>query len=167
MVSFRAFLPVLPALLVLALPWPVQGKVPCRAPDAVCDAASRVFRIASFDPLASAVLIEPGLLVTNRHAVADNRRAEVFGPSGRRVLADVVPSVYAGDLILLSAPELAAEGPLATADAGAEDKLYTIGADVGRGAIRVYRPGRRLMPVAEGKGNQYSKAADYSAPPKS
>ena len=128
-----------------------EAQARCKAPDAVCAAAERVFAIASFDPTASAVLIETGLLVTNRHAVADNQRAQIFLPAGGQVLADVVPSVYAGDLILLRAPDLEAPGNWATAEAAAGTDLYTIGADVGRGAIRVYPPGRMLLPPAPGK----------------
>jgi len=148
------------ALLVLASPLPAEGqargKTPCPAPDAVCAAMDRVFRIASFDPLASAVLIAPGLLVTNRHAVADNREAVVFLPSGEPVTAAVVPTAYGGDLLLLRAPEIKAPAlfttsPLPTAGAGAKDRLYTIGADIRSRAIRVYEPGRLLLPLAEGK----------------
>ena len=54
----RALLKLLLVLVLFAPSLPAEGKAPCHAPDAVCAAASRVFRIASFDPLASAVLIE-------------------------------------------------------------------------------------------------------------
>ena len=150
-------------MLVLAAspPQPAAAEAACKAPEAVCDQAGRVFRISSFDPVASAVLIEPGLLVTNRHAIANNQRAQVFLPSGSQgggqVLADVVPTSYPGDLILLrapglkDAPGLKETGPVATAKAGAGEPLYAIGADVGRGAIRVYKPGRQVLAPAPGK----------------
>lgn len=140
------------ALLVAATAsQPAAADASCAAPQPVCDAAASVFAISSFDPLASAVLIEPGLLVTNRHAVADNARAEVTLSGGRKVVAAVVPTAYAGDLILLRAPEIAAERPLRTADPRADTGLYTIGADVGRQAVRVYKPGRLLLEAAAGK----------------
>ncbi len=154
MIPFPVLRPVMLALLVLALltpPLPAEGKTPCHAPDAVCAAASRVFRIASFDPLASAVLIEPGLLVTNRHAVADARKVVVFLPSGKPVTADVRPTAYGGDLVLLSAPEIKAQTPFPTAQAEPEGRLYTIGADIRGRAIRVYEPGRLLVALAAGK----------------
>ena len=128
-----------------------KAQARCKAPEAVCAAAERVFAIASFDPTASAVLIEPGLLVTNRHVVADNQRAQVFLPEGGQVLADVVPSVYGGDLILLRVPDLEAPGDWPTAQANPKNDLYTIGFDVGRRAIRVYAPGRLVLPPAPGK----------------
>lgn len=154
MIPFPVLRPVMLALLVLALlaPGPpAEGKAPCHAPDAVCAAVSRVFRIASFDPLASAVLIEPGLLVTNRHVIAENREVVVFLPSGEHVTAAVVPTAYGGDLVLLRAPEIGAPGPFPTAGAGPKDQLYTIGADIRSRAIRVYEPGRLLVALAAGK----------------
>ncbi len=151
----RVFSPVrtllFAALLLASWAGTAEAQSRCKAPDAVCAAAERVFAIASFDPTASAVLIEPGLLVTNRHAVADNQRAQIFLPAGGQVLADVVPSGYAGDLILLRAPDLKVPGNWATTENATGIDLYTIGADVGRGAIRVYPPGRMLLPPAPGK----------------
>lgn len=138
-------------IVVAAASLPAAADAPCRAPTPVCTAATHVYAISSFDPLASAVLIDNGLLVTNRHAVADNARAEVMLPDGRKLVATVVPSAYAGDLILLRAPEIVAESRLLTAVAGLDSQLYTIGADVGRQAVRVYKPGRMLLRSAEGK----------------
>ena len=50
MIPFRVVRLLMPALLVLASSLPAlgqaQGQAVCRAPDAVCAAASRVFRIA-------------------------------------------------------------------------------------------------------------------------
>ena len=139
------------ALALAGLVWEAKAQTPCAAPEAVCAAMGRVFPIASFDPMGSSVLIEPGLLVTNRHLIADNRRAEVFLKDGSRILAEVVPSGYGGDLILLKAPSLAGEGRIETAPAIAADELFTVGADVNSGRVRVYRPGRTLLPPALGR----------------
>lgn len=127
-----------------------HGQSTCPAPAPVCAAKASVFPIASFDPQASAVLIAPDLLVTNRHVVADNPRAEIFGPDGSRLMADVVPTIYPGDLVLLTTKGLAAPGlPIGTATLQSE--LRTVAADVGRGRIRVYSPGRAQALPAEGK----------------
>ncbi|HBC06306.1 MAG TPA: hypothetical protein DC046_01845, partial [Rhodospirillaceae bacterium] len=88
-------------VLAVACP-PAQAQRPapgCKAPTAVCQASARVFAISSYDPVGSAVLIEPGLLITNRHVVADNSRAQVFMSDGSQRIADVVPTSYPGDLI--------------------------------------------------------------------
>lgn len=128
-----------------------QAPAPgCTAPAAVCEISSRVYAIASFDPVGSAVLIAPGLLVTNRHVVADNERAEVFLADGSKVFADVVPTRYPGDLILLRSEGLGKGATdLTPGTAEEEAQVFAIGADVGRGAIRVYAPGQiRATPPA-------------------
>ena len=131
---------------------PALGQAACDGPAPVCAIKDRVYAIASSDPAASAVLIEPGLLVTNRHAVANNPRAQVFRPDGSELLADVVPTAYAGDLVLLSAPGLTGSGAWKPAPEPRPDTdLFTVANDVGRGRIRVYPPGRLLSPPAAGK----------------
>ncbi len=154
MIPFPVLRPVMLSLLVLALlapGLPAEGKALCRAPDAVCAVASQVFQISSFDPIASAVLIEPGLLVTNRHAVADASEVVVILPQGSQVTAAVVPTAYAGDLILFRAPEIKALALFTMAKAGPKSAFYTIGADIRGRAIRVYEPGRLLVALAAGK----------------
>ena len=134
------------------LAWPgsapalAQGS--CQAPAPVCAVRGAVFGVSSFDPLASAVRIGPDLLVTNRHVVADETRADVILPDGSRVPAQVVPTGFAGDLILLRAAALG-EGPvLEPGEAAPEGLLYTLGMDVERRGVRVYAPGRLLLPPA-------------------
>jgi hypothetical protein len=156
--------PIILALLVLASPLAVEGKISCRAPDAVCAAASRVFRIASFDPLASAVLIGPGLFVTNRHAVADAKEFEIFIPKHGPMTARIVPTAYKGDLILFRVTEIKSPTPLTTARANPEGRFYTIGADIRSRDIRVYQPGRLLLPLAAGKPYARLHNDAYSQP---
>lgn len=112
----------------------------CQAPPAVCSLLAAVFVISSFDPLASAVLIEPGLLVTNRHVVADRPDATVRLPDGETLTARVVPSGYAGDLVLLQVEGLEAPiPPRRAAEAGTT--VYALGADIAARGVRVYPPG--------------------------
>ncbi|MDA1089331.1 MAG: trypsin-like peptidase domain-containing protein [Proteobacteria bacterium] len=164
MILFRCLHAGMLALLVLTMPLPALGKAPCLAPDAVCAAASRVFRIAAFDPLASAVLLEPGLLVTNRHAVADAKEVTIFLARDGQVSAQVVATAYGGDLILLRAPAINAPAYFATANAGPEGQFFTIGADIRSHAIRVYTPGRLLLSLAEGKPLARLHTDAYSQP---
>ena len=139
-------------MAVLACAAPAHAQAPaCKAPVPVCDAAADVFAIASFDPVASAVRIAPGLLVTNRHAVADNDTAEVILPGGKRAKGEVVPTAYPGDLILVKAPDVGAPSKTTTGTATGEAQLYNIGADIGRGAIRVYAPGKAIALPIGGK----------------
>jgi len=138
-------------LLMLLVSSPAAAQTPaCTAPPPVCALASRVFRIASFDPEASAVLIASELLVTNRHVVADSKSAQVFLPSGGSLPADVVPTSYPGDLILLRVPGLKATHPMPTAAPSLSASLYSIGADTKKNRVRVYKPGRvKLMPAQD------------------
>lgn len=130
---------------------PAAAAVQCQAPEPVCAARAQVFRIASFDPVGSAVLVGPGLLVTNRHVVADRAWADVFLPGGRIVRAEVVPTAYSGDLALLRLAELNGLPALEIGSASKESDLYVIGTDVGGKRIRVYPPGRVIVLPAPGK----------------
>jgi hypothetical protein len=134
--------------LCLLLPSVAGAAQDCTAPEPVCAAAGRVYRVSSFDPEASALLIAPGRLVTNRHVVADNANAEVILPDGRRLAARVVPSSYPGDLILLAVDGLDDAAPLPRAEATMQTEIRVAGADIGRQAVRVYAPGRLLTPKA-------------------
>lgn len=141
------------AALVLAIalaPSLASAQADCDAPEPVCVARGAVFALSSpFDPLASAVLVAPGELVTNRHVVADETRVEVTTPDGGRLVGAVVASAFAGDLVLVRVPGLEG-GPLARGEAG-EGLLYAIGADDASGRVRVYAPGHLLAAPAEGK----------------
>ena len=107
-----------------------------------------------FDSLASAVRIGPDLLVTNRHVMADETRAELRLPDGRSLVAEVVPSGYPGDLVLLRVMGVSGglgDGPvLARAAASTEGALYAIGLDIARRRVRAYAPGRLILAPAPG-----------------
>lgn len=121
----------------------------CIQPAPVCDARASVFRISSFDPLASAVRIAPDLLVTNRHSVADEQQVDIFLHDGTTVQGQVVPSAYEGDLVLVRSTGLG-DGPVLKRIArDASGDLFTIGADLSRRTVRAYPPGRRLRDIAK------------------
>jgi len=113
----------------------------CTAAAPVCSARGAVFHVSAFDPVGSAVRIGDRLLVTNRHIVADRETAEVFRDGQFLGTADVVPSSYAGDLILLhfdglpDSPELAFETP------GPDATVFGVGMDIGSMNVRVFPAG--------------------------
>ncbi len=121
----------------------------CRAPEAVCKAAASVVMISSFEPIGSAVVIGDGLLVTNRHMVADNPAAKVTLADGTEIEARVAPTSYPGDLVGLVAPGISAPVLAHNVTPTKETDLYVIGFDVGRQAVRVYAPGRLIAPRAD------------------
>ncbi len=137
-------------LFAAAVPGPALAAagLECRAPQAVCAVRDSVFAISSFDD-ASATLIAPGLMVTNRHNVADVAHVTVF--AGRRRDGRVVPTAYPGDLVLIEVPGL--DGPVLApgTEAGVGAELYTVAADVRLKQIRVYPPGRLSALPAAGR----------------
>lgn len=136
------------AILAAMLAGPALADTLCRAPGPVCAARGAVFVIHAFDPFASAVRVGPDLLVTNRHVIADASIARVETADGRTVEGVVIPTGYDGDLVLIRVPDLG-NGPVLSAKAAsAAGDLYTVGADLGRKVVRVYPPGRVLLPRA-------------------
>jgi hypothetical protein len=94
------------------------------------------------------VRVGPDLLVTNRHVIADARTVRVEAGAGVEVEGTVVPTAYDGDLILIRAAGLG-DGPVLSSDgASSGGELFTVGADLGRKAVRVYPPGKLLLPRA-------------------
>lgn len=156
---------VIGALLVVAASQSLARE--CDQPARVCAVRDAVFTISSFDPVASAVRIGPTLLVTSRHAIADETRATVFDGGGNPMAAEVVPSDYPGDIILLSVPDLPA-GPLLAVepDLALEgiDTVHTVGADVSRKAVRAYPSGEIVMPPANGHPLARLHHTAYSQP---
>lgn len=121
----------------------------CTAPAPVCKAAESVVMISSFEPVGSAVVIGDGLLVTNRHMVADNPAAKVTLPDGTVVQARVAPTDYPGDLVGLVAAGVTAPVLAHNESPTLKTELYVIGFDVGREAVRVYAPGRLIVKRAD------------------
>lgn len=120
----------------------------CNAPKPVCAAADKVFAISGFEPIGSAVALGDAILVTNRHMVVDLDKITVVLSNGDRETATVIPTDYAGDLILLKTDQVDAVEPLSISQPLINGVLYVIGFDLGREAIRVYAPGRMIVDVA-------------------
>lgn len=101
--------------------------------------------VSAFDPYGSGVRIAEDLIVTNRHVIADETQAKLRLPDGSEVTGEVVPTSFAGDLILVRAK--LSPGPALRPVPGAVmgGALYTVGQDVNSGAIRVFPQGHRLV----------------------
>lgn len=137
-------------LLSLADAHPVWSAENCKYPKVVCDTRAVVFAITAFDPLASAVRIGPELLVTSRHAIADEVEVKVNLMDRAPLKAEVVPSSYPGDIILLKVPGLPDGLELRPAKEALLEKVYSVGVDVSREKIRVYPPGKIVFLPAKG-----------------
>ena len=129
---------------------PSLGSNDCPHPALVCQMRQAVFPISSFAPVGSATRIGKDLLVTNRHVVGDRMDATVHTPNGPKS-AEVVPSAFAGDLVLLEVSGLPENGyvPDLSSDDADMSAFYTIGADIGRQEVRVFDPGVLIALPAE------------------
>ncbi len=131
-------------IVVLAAASSLRAENACRAPEPVCAVRPAVFAISSaFDPYGSAVRIGPDLLVTNRHTVADEKSVQVVLPDGARIAGSVVPTSFAGDLVLIRAA--LPEGPVLQPASEATGDLYAVGVDIGTWDIRVFPGGKVLL----------------------
>ena len=136
--------------LALAAPAAHAQADACAQPQPVCDAREAVFAVSAFDPIGSAVRIGETRLVTARHVIADEAQVTLFLSDGTPLQAEVVPSDYPGDLILLESAGLPPGPVLTAAELAPDSALYTVGADVGRRRIRAYDPGRiAFLPPAD------------------
>jgi hypothetical protein len=132
------------AILLVALPVAsvrAQSDA-CARPEPVCEARAAVFAVSSFDPVGSAVRLGPTRLVTARHIVADEQTVTVFLADGQEIEAQVVPSDYLGDLVLLESDALPPGPNLTPKGLRPEAALFTVAAEVGSRRIRAYEPGR-------------------------
>jgi len=148
-----SFSAIVALLIAVGAPAPLSAQgsgSDCAQPKPVCDARKAVFPISAFDPVASAVRIGPAELLTTRHAVADEETVQVFPPEGPPIRASVVPSAYEGDIVLLRVEGLPPGPSLSAAAANPAGDLFTVGVDVTYNTVRVYPPGRELLPPAEG-----------------
>lgn len=133
-------------------PSPQSTSGDCPYAAAVCRMRQAVFPISSFDPIASATRIGDTLLVTNRHVVADRMDVVVHAPGGP-LKGAVIPSAYAGDLVLLQVAGLPEAGfipPLVLDTPDPEETFHAIGADVARQLVRVFEAGDLIALPATG-----------------
>lgn len=139
------------ALAAAALAAARPAAAQCTAPEPVCRARTGVVAVSAFDPMASAVVLGPRRLATNRHVVADRETAKLhLLPDGPTVEARVVPTSYPGDLVLLRAARDLGRPALESA-AAAGGPVYTVAVDVGARAVTAAGPGEVAARPPAGK----------------
>ena len=87
--------------------------------------------------------IGPTTLVTNRHLVADETRVEIVRPDGVKVVGDIVPTAFYGDLILIEA-DLGPGAGIKLDDDNDGGPYQSVGVDAASHEAKVYPPGRKL-----------------------
>ncbi|MDP2621886.1 MAG: trypsin-like peptidase domain-containing protein [Hyphomicrobiales bacterium] len=146
--AFRAAAGLLLALLAALGPAAAQPGGECAYAAPVCAVRASVFHVAAYGLDANAVRIGDGLLVTNRHVVADEEDVVVFLADGSQIPGKVVPASYAGDLVLIEAK--LPDGPVIALDEDADKGPWqTVAASADFRFVRVYPPGGPLALPAE------------------
>jgi hypothetical protein len=131
------------ALVALAAPAAARVANDCAYAAPVCAARDAVFRVQAYGLNANAVRIAENLLVTNRHVVADEEDVVVLLADGSQAPGKVVPTSYAGDLVLIEAA--LREGPaIALDEDGDTGPWQTVAAAPDFRRVRVYREGGPL-----------------------
>ena len=128
-------------LLVVAIPSYSESAVECDAPREVCDWRAKIVGLKTPNMIASGILIEDGLIVTNRHVVEDHQSILVKNFYGDIDKGEVVPHDIPVDLAIVTSglnkitpdvSKLLAKNQSQT--------LYVVAFDQGRNAARVYKP---------------------------
>lgn len=121
-----------------------QTKDDCADAAPVCAAVASVFRVSAYGQSANAVRIGEELLVSNRHVVGDEEDVVVHLAGGGAVPGKVVPTSYAGDLVLIEAK--LPDGPVLALDDDADTGPWrTVAAAPDLSRIRAYPPGGPLV----------------------
>lgn len=141
---------------------PLKALASCDAPEPVCAARAAVFAISAFDPVGSAVRIAPGMLVTNRHIVADQTKVEIYLADKTKLIGEVVPASFPGDLILVRAK--LPDGPVIKLGGDADGALFALGQDISAREIKVYPKGRLLLAPFKGKPYARLHHSAYNQP---
>ena len=81
-------------LLVVAIPSYSESAVECDAPREVCDRRAKIVGLKTPNMIASGILIEDGLIVTNRHVVEDHQSILVKNFYGDIDTGEVVPPAW-------------------------------------------------------------------------
>ena len=119
----------------------IESAIACEAPPEVCDWKKKIVGLKTDSMIASGILMNEGLVITNRHVVEDYQSILVRDYDGNIDSASVIPHNIQVDLAILvidsskNVPNI----PISFSNAKSQ-KLYVVAFDQGRNASRVYKP---------------------------
>jgi hypothetical protein len=125
------------------------AAVVCDGPVQVCEFGRYVFGLEIDGVLRSAVYVEPGLVVTNRHVVLHRKSANLISSDGETLSAKLLPTDYPGDLVLLTVEGLdlgSARGQIASTSRG--QAAFVVAYDPQAKRVRAYPRGGIVLPPA-------------------
>ena len=119
----------------------MESAIACEAPPEVCDWKKKIVGLKTDSMIASGILINEDLIVTNRHVVEDHQSVLVRDYGGNIDSATVIPHNIHVDLAILvrSSNNIVPNIPKGLSNAKSQ-KLYVVAFDQGRNASRVYEP---------------------------
>jgi S1-C subfamily serine protease len=119
----------------------IGGVIACEAPPEVCDWEKKIVGLKTDNMIASGILIDEGVIITNRHVVEDFQSVLVRDFDGDIDSAQVIPHNIQIDLAILvrgsngTVPNIKRDFSEARSQ-----NLYVVAFDQGRNAVRVYEP---------------------------
>ena len=119
----------------------IESAIACEAPPKVCDWKKKIVGLKTDNMIASGILIDEGLIITNRHVVEDHQSVLVRDHAGNIDRASIIPHDVQVDLAILARDSNRIMPNIAKNFSNARSQtLYVVGFDQGRNASRVYQP---------------------------
>ena len=119
----------------------IESTIACEAPPKVCDWKKKIVGLKTDNMIASGILIDEGLIITNRHVVEDHQSVLVRDHAGNIDRASIIPHDVQVDLAILARDSNRIMPNIAKNFSNARSQtLYVVGFDQGRNASRVYQP---------------------------
>ena len=119
----------------------IESAIACEAPPEVCNWKKKIVGLKTDSMIASGILINEDLIVTNRHVVEDHQSVLVRDYGGNIDSASVIPHNIQVDIAILvkGSNHIVPDIPKGLSNTQSQ-KLYVVAFDQGRNASRVYEP---------------------------
>jgi len=119
----------------------IGDVIACESPPEVCDWKKKIVGLKTDNMIASGILIDEGVIITNRHVVEDFQSVLVRDFGGDIYNARVIPHNIQIDLAVLVRDSNKDLPNISSVFSEARSQnLYVVAFDQGRNAARVYKP---------------------------
>ena len=128
-------------LIFISLFLQIGSVIACEAPPRVCDWKKKIVGLKTDNMIASGILIDEGVIITNRHVVEDYQSVLVKDFGGDIHGARVIPHNIQTDLaVLVRGSNKTLPNITRVFLEARSQNLYVVAFDQGRNAARVYEP---------------------------
>ena len=118
----------------------IESAIACGAPPEVCEWKKKIVGLKTNNMVASGILLDGGLIITNRHVVEDHQSVLVRDYDGNIDSAGIIPHNIQVDLAILARNSRISCPMSRKVSRMLDHKRYTLAFDQGRNASRVYKP---------------------------